>query len=342
MMLILALVLALGLVPGFRSHDYTTAVLAAPGFAKATCHRVTKTMHGKKKRVKVCSKAKPTPVPAPSHLIDASGYLWVDQVGNIYVSSGYVPSNANGWVSKLSSTGTRLATFRSTSSLDGAAGVAVDAAGNVYVADLGSDRVVKFAPGGGELAGIGSPKAGPGELSAPSGVGLDSGGHLYVADSNNSRIQEFTVDGQYVGAIGSYGADPGQLERPLDVAVDGQGNLFVADSDNNRVDEVSSSGTSIRTWGTEGSGVGQFEHPKGICLDGAGNVYVADTGNRRIQKFESDGTPLAQWSTGDYEPVSPGVDAAGNVYVTEDVPGGSAGYGVVKYASDGRFVSVWR
>ena len=160
-------------------------------------------MHGKTKRVKVCTKPKPTPtpVPAPGYLIDANGYVWVDGTGNVYVSSRYLPSGANGWVSKLSPTGTRLATFRSKSALDGASGVAVD---------------------------------------------------------------------------------------------------------------------------------------------DAGNVYVADTNNRRVQKFASDGTPLAQWSTGDDEPVSPGVDSAGTVYVTEDVPGGSAGYGVATYTPDGRLLPVWR
>ena len=144
------------------------------------------------------------------------------------------------------------------------------------------------------------------------------------------------------GTWGSYGTDPGQLEQPLDVALDDQGNLFAADSGNNRVEEFSPAGTVVAVWGSEGSGAGQFEHPKGLALDGAGNVYVADTGNRRVQKFSADGTPLLQWSTGNDEPVSPGVDASGNVYVTEDLPGGTAGYGVAKYAPDGHLVSVWR
>jgi sugar lactone lactonase YvrE len=342
--LISALVLTIGIATAPRSSRSDTPAFAESILGKAKCHYVKKKVHGKTKRVKVCTKPKPrpTPVPAPGHLIDASGYVWVDGAGNVYVSSGYLPSGANGWVSKLSPTGTRLATFRSKSTLDGASGVAVDDAGNVYVADLGSDRVVKFSSSGKEVASIGSPKSVPGELSAPSGIGLDGVGHLYVADSNNSRIQAFTVDGQYVGAIGPYGPDPGQLERPLDVAVDGHGNLLVADSENSRVEEFSSSGTFVTVWGTEGSGVGQFEHPKGICLDSVGNVYVADTGNRRIQKFASDGTPLFQWSTGEYEPVSPGVDSAGNVYATEDSPGGTAGYGVAKYAPDGHLLSLWR
>jgi sugar lactone lactonase YvrE len=337
-------VLVLGATIAPRSSHGAVPAFAQPVLAKAKCHYVTKKVNGKKKRVKVCARPKPTPtpVPAPSHLIDASGYVWVDGSGNVYVSSGYLPSNANGWVSKLSPAGKRLATFRSVTSLDGAAGVAVDAAGNVYVSDLGSDRIVKFASNGKELASIGSPQPGPGELSAPSGIGLDTAWHLFVADSNNSRLQEFTAGGQYVAAIGSYGPDPGQLERPLDVAVDGHGNLFVADSENSRVEEFSPSGGFVTAWGTEGNGAGQLEHPKGICLDGAGNVYVADTGNRRIQKFAADGTLLAQWSTGNYEPVSPGVDTAGTVFVTEDVAGGAAGYGLARYSPEGQLLSVWQ
>lgn len=331
----------LRLTPGGPSSTHAQSSLAKP-----KCHYVTKTVKGKKKRVKVCTKAKPTPkptaTPAPTssptslHLIDVGGYVWVDSAGNVYVSSG---TGTNGRVSKLSPSGGLLATFQS--DLDGASGLAVDGQGNVYIADLGGDRIVKFSSGGQRLGTLGSPHQPPGDLSAPGGIGLDGQGHLFVADSNNSRIQEFTLDGQLVGVIGSDGADMGQLEHPLDVAVDGQGDLYVTDTYNNRIEEFSPTGSPLRTWGSEGSGTGQFEHPTGIALDTVGHVYVADTGNRRIQTFSADGTPLAQWSTGDYQPVSPGVDASGNVYVTEDVQGGSAGYGVARYSPDGRLLSVW-
>jgi hypothetical protein len=61
-----------------------------------------------------------------------------------------------------------------------------------------------------------------------------------------------------------------------------------------------------------------------------------------VQVFSPDGALLSRWSTGDDEPVSPGVDSAGDIYVTEDVAGGSAGDGVAKYAPDGRLLSLWR
>lgn len=340
-----ALIIVLAATELRASSAGSASVQASSSPAKKTCHYVTKVVHGKKTRVKVCTKpkAKPTATPAPTptptslHLIDAGGYVWVDGAGNVYISSG---EGTNGRVSKLSPTGSLLATFQS--DLDGATGLAVDGQGNVYVADLGSDRIVKFSGSGKQLGTLGGPHLAQGDLSAPGGIGLDGLGHLYVADSNNSRIQEFTLDGQFVGTIGSYGADAGQLERPLDVAVDGQGNLFVTDSYNNRVEEFAPTGAMVNVWGSEGSGAGQFEHPSGITLDTSGAIYVADTGNRRLQKFSADGTPLAQWSTGDYQPVSPGVDSSGNVYVTEDVAGGAAGYGVAKYAPDGRLLSVWR
>jgi len=349
--LISALVLTTGIATAPRSPRSDTAAFAASILGKPKCHYVTKTVHGKKKRVKVCTKPTPTPTrtprptstptptstPAPLNLIDAGGYVWLDGAGNVYVSSG---AGSNGTVSKLSSTGTLLATFRS--DLDGAEGVAVDAQGSVYVADLGGDRVVKFSSSGNQLGTFGSPLHVAGELSWPVGIGLDGAGNVYVADSNNSRIQEFAPDGPFVRTWGTPGADPGQFDRPLDVAVDSHGDLFVDDYNNHRVQELSPTGTVLAVWGTEGSGAGQFEHPKGIALDSAGNVYVADTGNRRVQKLAPDGTPLVQWSTGDYEPVSPGVDSSGNVYVTEDLPGGTVGYGVAKYAPDGRLLSLWR
>jgi hypothetical protein len=111
----LALTLAAGLVAGSRSPGGDLPAFAAPGVGKPKCHYVTKKVHGKPTRVKVCTKPKPTPtvVPPPDHLIDAGGYLWVDGAGDVYVSSGSLPSGANGWVSELSSTGARLATFRS-------------------------------------------------------------------------------------------------------------------------------------------------------------------------------------------------------------------------------------
>jgi len=126
------------------------------------------------------------------------------------------------------------------------------------------------------------------------------------------------------------------------VAVDAQGSVYVADLVGDRVVKFSSSGNQLGTFGSPLHVAGELSWPVGIGLDGAGNVYVADTGNRRVQKLASDGTPLAQWSTGDDEPVSPGVDSAGTVYVTEDVPGGSAGYGVATYTPDGRLLPVWR
>src|SRR5947209_4111741 len=109
----------------WSSPDGPASIHAQTSLAKAKCHYVTKTVKGKKKRVKVCTKPKPTPTPKPTvtptatpaslHLIDAGGYVWVDGTGNVYVSSG---TGTNGRVSKLSPTGSLLATYQS--DLDGA------------------------------------------------------------------------------------------------------------------------------------------------------------------------------------------------------------------------------
>jgi DNA-binding beta-propeller fold protein YncE len=86
-------------------------------------------------------------------------------------------------------------TFSISSTFNNPSGVAVDSFGNVYVADLGNNRIQKFDSSGtflGEWGGYGS---GDGQFSYPQGVAVDSSGNVYVADTNNHRIQKFTYSG---------------------------------------------------------------------------------------------------------------------------------------------------
>src|SRR5436190_15566299 len=99
-------------------------------------------------------------------------------------------------------------------------GVAIDAAGDVYVADLGNSRIQKFTSTGTYLTQWGSPGTGNGQFSSPSGVATDAVGDVYVADLNNYRVQKFTSTGTYLTQWGSGGLDDGQFGAPYGVATD--------------------------------------------------------------------------------------------------------------------------
>jgi len=114
-------------------------------------------------------------------------------------------------------------------------GVAVDSAGNVYVADSYNYRIQKFDAGGTYLAKWGSYGAGEGQFSGPWDVAVDSAGNVYVADTGNDRIQKFDAGGTFLAQWGSYGEGEGQFSYPSGLAVDGAGNVYVADSWNHRI-----------------------------------------------------------------------------------------------------------
>ncbi len=238
-------------------------------------------------------------------------------------------------------------------------GVAVDATGNVYVADATNNRVQEIAATthsqwgmsmtAGDtytIAGTGTAgHAGDGgaatsaQLSCPSRLALDAAGDLYIADHCNNRVQEiaattgtqwgqsmthydiYTVAGSSSGTSGHTGdggaATSALLNGPYGLALDGAGDLYIADYANNRVQEVAA--TTGTQWGTSmtaadiytvaGSSSGTSGHtgdggaatsallsdPAGVGLDSAGDLYIADYGNNRAQEVAaSTGT---QWGT---------------------------------------------
>ena len=198
--------------------------------------------------------------------------------------------------------------------------VALDPAGNLYIADSGNSRIRKVSPGGtiSTYAGSGSRgfsgdggPAAAAQLNNPVGMALDPAGNLYIADITNNRIRKVTSGGTistYAGS-GSFGfsgdggpATDAQLGVPVGVALDPAGNLYIADHDNGRIRKVTSGGT-ISTYAGSGSrgflGDGgpataaRFREPSGVALDPAGNLYIADTYNNRIRKV----TPTVAVST---------------------------------------------
>ncbi len=171
-------------------------------------------------------------------------------------------------------------------------GLAVDNYGNVYIADMGNNRIQKFSSTGAYLTQWGSPSGSgevvaDGQITSPHGIAVDSNRNVYVADAGNYRVQKFSSTGSYMMKVDGFNVPDG-------VAIDGSGNIYVAESFNNRIQKFTSDGTYLTQWGGEGSGDGQFNIPRCIAVDSNGNVYVGDE-NNRIQKFTSNGTFLTSW-----------------------------------------------
>ena len=229
-------------------------------------------------------------------------------------------------------------------------GVAVDGAGNLYIADTDNHRIRKVDAAGtittvagtGEsgFSGDGGP-ASEGQLHRTYGVAVDGAGNLYIADADNNRIRKVDAAGTIttVAGTGESGfsgdggpASEGQLDFPVGVAVDGAGNLYIADADNNRIRKVDAAGTITTVAGTGESGFsgdggpaseGQLYYPYGVAVDGAGNLYIADTDNHRIRKVDAAGTITTVAGTGGegqlYYPNGVAVDGAGNLYIADTV-----------------------
>ncbi len=231
-------------------------------------------------------------------------------------------------------------------------GVAVDASGNVFVADTSNTRVQKFDNAGAFVTKWGSPGTGDGEFHQTFGPAIDGSGNVFVVDEDLSygtiaRIQKFDNGGAFLTKWGTVGGGDGQFTYPRGIGVDGSGNVYVADSANARIQKFDGSGTFLAKWGGSGSGDGQFysgqlDSPSGVAVDGSGNVFAVDRGNARIQKFTDTGTFLTKWGsfgTGDGQfehPFGIAVDGNGNVFVAD---GGNSR--IQMFDNAGTFLTKW-
>jgi uncharacterized protein (TIGR03437 family) len=150
-------------------------------------------------------------------------------------------------------------------------GIAVDSAGNWYIADTSNNRIRMVTPAGviSTIAGTGDPS----QLNAPLAITLDSSNNLYIADTGNNVVRELTPTGTMT-TIAS------ELNDPVSVAVDGQGSVYIADSGNNRIVQLTAAGTA--------STFAKIDGPLAVAVDASGNIVVADT--TQIWTLASDGT----------------------------------------------------
>jgi sugar lactone lactonase YvrE len=241
------------------------------------------------------------------------------------------------------------------------AGIAFDAAGNLYIADL-NDNIIRKV----DIAGIITTVAGSGEqgysgdggtatdaqLDSPAGVAVDASGNLYIADTHNQCIRK--VAGGNIATIAGSGspgfsgdggaATSAMLNQPTALAVGPDGSLYVADTDNHRIRKISfgSSGATITTVAGDGeqsfSGdsstatLAGLDSPNGVAVDAAGNIYIGDTHNQRVRvvdtagvistlagngnkTFAGDGAAATNASLAGPRGLS--VDTLGNIYVAD-------------------------
>ena len=175
---------------------------------------------------------------------------------------------------------------------DSPTAIAVDASGNVFVADTGNGRIEKFSPTGAFLASIRTKGSGHGQFSEPSGIAIDRDGNIYVAEiGSKHRVQKLGPDGTFIAEW-----TPG-LYGPRRIAIGPDDSIYVDDSGRNRIVKFSPDGQVLASWGSEGSGEGQFKGVSSVAVDPANNkVYVADPLNSRIQVFDPSGKFLTKWS----------------------------------------------
>ncbi|MCL2626935.1 MAG: DUF6519 domain-containing protein [Cystobacterineae bacterium] len=193
-------------------------------------------------------------------------------------------------------------------------GIAIDSAGNLYVADTSNQRIRKVTPDGVVTTFAGNGTRGyannddglKAQFNTPSGLAIDSSNNLYVAEYGNHRIRKVTPSGVVTTIAGStkgfldtkVGTDA-QFENPHDIAIDATGsNLYVTDSSNQRIRKVTLtepynvttfSGSGTTGFADGAANVAEFEFPVSIARDSAGNFYVADNRSYRIRKISSSG-----------------------------------------------------
>lgn len=245
----------------------------------------------------------------------------VDPSGQIYVADTYNHRirriNISGYISTIAGTGV------AGSSGDGGAatsaqftyprGIALDGAGNLYIADTSNHRIRKITVATGiitTVAGTGvSGSTGDGGaatsalLNSPNGVAVNSAGTIiYISDSGNHRVRKVAsgVITNYAGTgtsgyLGEYSpATAARLYNPRNLALDAAGHLYIADSTNNRIRRVDAgsgfittvAGNGEATFGGDGyaATAGQIQDPYGVSIDTAGNLWIADTTNHRLRK----------------------------------------------------------
>ena len=215
----------------------------------------------------------------------ASQTLTVTQAGSTYVAA---PANLTTLVS---------------SGLNNPFTLAVDNAGNVYIADMQNNAIKKWTAANNTVTTLVASG-----LNQPFGVTVDGAGNVYIADTHNNAIKKWTATNNTVTTLVSSG-----LDLPYAVAADGAGNVYIADAGNNVIKKWTAANNTVTTLVSSG-----LSGPCGVAVDNAGNIYIADTGNEAIKKWTAaNNTVTTLVSSGLSGPCGVAVDGSGNVYIAD-------------------------
>ena len=335
--------------------------------------------------------------PAIGAQLSAPHGVTVDAAGNLYIADWgqRVRKVSNGIITTIAGNGTQGFSGdggpATSAELNYPNAIAIDSAGNLYIADESNNRIRRVTNGiittvaGTGTAGFDGdniPAAGA-ELRAPLSVAVDSAGNLYIADTGNSRLREvsggvirtvvnglqplavavgisgnlyfsdfyqFSVHRVSAGVVstiaggGSFVGDggpaaSGQLYLPYGVAVDSAGDLYIADTDNNRIRKVSAgvistvAGNGVRGYGGDSGPAinAELDYPEGLVVDPSGNLYFTDSENNCVRKvsggvittvvgngsvgFSGDNGPAASAELN--TPFGLALDSAGDLYIAD-------------------------
>lgn len=284
--------------------------------------------------------------------VDPSGAVWVSDSWNQTirrVANGQVTTVAGSAGQSGSADGTGAA-----ARFDLPSGIAVDAAGNVFVADYTNHTIRRVTPAGvvttiAGSAGISGSANGTGSAARfrqPTGVAVDSGGNVYVADQSNNTIRRITPAGlvtTFAGTPDNAGSVDGvgsaaRFFLPKQVGVDAAGNVWVADTGNSTVRRITPAaavttiaGSPSRSGYQDGTGNAvRFNAPQQIAIDASGSVVVTDSGNHLIRRVtgetvstvagtaESPGTTDGPAASARFrDPLGAAIDPSGNIYVAD-------------------------
>lgn len=271
--------------------------------------------------------------PAFDATLNQPGGIAIDSAGNVYIAdfANYRVRKVDtaGVITTVAGTGTPGYSGdggpATAAELNGPIGVAVDAGGNLYIAEYYSSCIRKVDITGTitTVAGTGAPgysgdggAANTAALNYPTGVAVDSAGNVYIADGSNSRIRKVDPQGIITtfagtGAFGFSGdggpATDAVLDGPNGVAVDNAGKVYIADTYNNRIRVVGVSGTITTVAGTGTAGysgdggeatAAKLNTPTGLIPDSMGDIYIADRENDRVRMIDSSGTIKTVAGTG--------------------------------------------
>jgi uncharacterized protein (TIGR03437 family) len=256
--------------------------------------------------------------------------LAFDAKGTLYIADGcYVRKVSGGYISTVAGNdfawGIGDGLPATLAQMNSPAGLTLDAAGDLFVADTGTERVRKVDTQGAITTVAGNGQMGFGgdgqsatsaTLGNPGGVAVDPSGNLYIADTRNNRLRKvlpsgflLTVAGNGLAALAAENmyALQAPLNQPRSVAVDATGGVYIADTGNHRVLRITPLGTLVTIAGNGSPGwagdngnarISQLNAPAGIVFDPRGNLYIADTFNHLIRKVSTAGVITTVAGTG--------------------------------------------